>query len=273
MKYVYLLLASAALLSCSPQAFVPQTFDPLKDKEPVAIAATDEYVVFLENLRRKSNMLIFDLEVQNNSGAMVEVDLSRIYCYMSNQPFKPIPDSVNADIKRAYAMNGAIVERRFAMTQEKVEQYYKRKADNAAALGVFLFIVGAGLIINDAIQDGKDASKVEWTAKDAQRSETRDILTASSLFAFDVISEESFNAAEENSQERQYVQHEIFPGQAIVSGQGARGKIYFTIFNPYRYHRVVIPIGETDFVLDFRKRKSADRQSLKTYDMKLHGWN
>ena len=263
MKSLFYLALFMALVSCSPQALVPYAFNPVTDREPVSIIEANDLTVYMENIERKSNLLVFDLEVVNNSDRNIRLNHPELYYYAGYEKFHTIADTVTVDIKNAYAMPSQKVNYRNAMTSGRVEKYYEDRAKDQKAMGILLFAVGVGLVLNDIVQDGNDASKAVWTENDQNRAVSRDILTAGSLLAIDIASHETAKAESETYEDLHYLPFEMFPEKQIAPGESLRGKVFFPTSQPFKYYRLVVPIGNTDYVFDFRKRKQADKDKLR----------
>ena len=268
MKNIYYLLGLIILSSCSHQALVPLNFDPNVDNDPISVIDANGTTVYLENIERKSDLLVFDLEVENNSNEAVEVNPLELYYYAGYDKFEPVHDSVKMDVGDAYGSIAHRIHKRKAMSETGVEAYYEKKVRNNEGLGVFLLVLGAGLIINDVIQDANDSQKPFWTENDVNRSVSRDILTASSLIAIDIAGAEAERESFESQEDLNYVSQEIFPNKIVSPGQSIRGKVFFRNSIELKYYRLIVPVGETDYIFDFRKRKSADKNKLRVYDLK-----
>lgn len=268
MKSLSHFLLFIALASCSPQALVPYAYNSQIDTDPVAVIEANDLTLYMENIERKSDLLVFDLEIVNNSDRPIQISHPELYYYAGYKKFDQVNDTVIMDIQNAYAKPEQKVNRRNAMNLRRVEKYYERKASDQKTMGILLFALGVGLVINDIVQDGNDASKAVWTEVDANRAVTRDVLTASSLLAIDIIGHETAKSEVKNEEELRYVPFEMFPEQQVAPGESMRGKLFFPASQIYKYYRFVLPVGNTDYVFDFRKRKQADKDKLRAHDLR-----
>lgn len=266
MKSLLYLSVFLALVSCSPQALVPFEYNSEIDRDPVSVVEANGLTVYMENIERKADLLVFDLEIVNDSKKPISINHPELYYYAGQEQFHAISDTATIDIKNAYATPLQKMNRQYAMSSHSVESYYKRRAGNKKAMGIFLFALGAGLIINDIVKDGEDAAKAVWTETDANRAVSRDILTAGSLLAIDIIGHETAREEYDAHEDLHFLPYEMFPEQWVAPGKSVRGKVFFRTNQGLKYYRLILPIENTDYVFDFRKRKSADRRKLRAHD-------
>lgn len=125
-----------------------------------------------------------------------------------------------------------------------------QKIKEKRAFAVLFAVVGAGLAIHDAVQDSEDSQKETWTKEDEKKSAGRDLLVSAALIASDIARESSYEAEDES----QYIPYELFPECKISPSSSMRGKIFIPKESSYRYSRVVVPIGNTDYVFDFKRK-------------------
>ena len=102
MKPLLNVIALVFLSSCTYQAFIPFEFNPQVDDNPVMSIEADDLVIFVENVERKSNLLVFDLEVQNNTDKPLLLDTKEFYYYSSFDEFESETDGSQIDHKYAY---------------------------------------------------------------------------------------------------------------------------------------------------------------------------
>ncbi len=256
MKCLYLLLF--ILLSSCTRQLVPSWYNVQDGKPPVAEIEHEDVIVRAENLELTSQLMVFDIEIVNNSHAPLDFDPLEIVGYSAATPFKAAdPDN---EWKKSLTLP---VLRNSAMTLEDVNTMYENKLKANQGLGLFMAVVAVGLIVYDIAEDNSDFNDTEWTEADTRRSVTRDIVTASSLVAMDVIGEANEVADQKTMEDLAYLPDEIMLPAEIPNGQSHRGKVYLKNATIYKYTRLVIPIGEMSFIFDFRTANSAECQSIR----------
>lgn len=268
MKKLTYFIALVVMSSCSHQALVPYEYNAKIDRDPVSVIEANGLTVYMENIERKSNLLVFDLEVANERERPVKLSHPELYYYAGEEKFHDIHDTVTMDLKNAYAVADQKINHRKAMSAKRVEQYYENRASNKKAMGIFLFALGVGLVVNDIVKDSEDAQKAIWTENDQDRAASRDILTASTLLAIDIVGNETAREEARNYEDLHYLPFEMFPEKNIQPGQSFRGKVFFPLNQAHKYYRFVIPLGNTDYVFDFRKRKGEDKKKLRGHKVR-----
>jgi hypothetical protein len=110
-------------------------------------------------------------------------------------------------------------------------------------------VLSATAIIADAANDIKDYQKENYTEKDYKNSIARDAAVTGTLLTTQAINNSQMRASEDDY----YLSFEFFKEGTIESGDRRRGKLYLPIETNFRYTRVVVPIADTDYVLDFKR--------------------
>lgn len=215
----------------------------------VQTIASDDLTVSMEYIGRQHERYIFDLEINNNSSNAISIAPQAISYYASPK-FFPTLDDPAADVHTVSAPNSRIpFGRLFANSPEAVKNIYRESARGKQSLGIFLTILGAGLAVYDAAKDSEDCKKEAWTEEDKNRSLGRNVLVSVAVTASDL----AVQSAELANEENRNIPYELFPECKIAPGASVRGKIFIPIVTSYRYSRIVIPLGDTDFVFDFRR--------------------
>lgn len=266
MNRLFQSLVALLLLSCNNQLLVPLSFNPNIDEEPISVIEADSLLFLVEHIEQKNDFLVFDVEIQNNSSHDIQVVTNQFYDLSGYTKDQVVGENI---ISEASLMS-AVDEHRFNMLlpKEQVLAYYDKKiGDNTAALGL-LFVLGAGLLINDAVKDARDFSSYEWTDADESRAILRDAGVDLGLFTMDVAGTSMMAAGESLDQDRYYVDDEILKSQLLRSGSTTRGKIHFRTAVESKYHLLVLPVNGINYMFPFRKRKESDKQKLYNYDLK-----
>lgn len=209
---------------------------------------TAEATVWLHFLDRQYGYYIFDLEVANHSEKSLSIAPQVISFYASSKKFtSPKPEE---DVHALSAPNShLIMKRHYANSPVSIEQIYHDKIKSKRAGAVLFAIIGAGIVLYDIAKDSEDSQKENWTKKDDMKSIGRDLLVDVATSAAEL----SAASATEAIFESQYVPYQLFPECSIQPGKSVRGKIFIPIETGYRYSRVVVPFGDTDYVFDFKR--------------------
>jgi hypothetical protein len=254
------LLPGAILLfilsSCGP--LVPLSYDQkIPNNTLLQTVETEEATVYLQYLRSQYGYYIFDLEVVNHSESEIFIAPQFVSFYASPKSFKAI-DNSNDDVDFISASNSALaMKRQFANSPETTRKIYHDKAKSKASGAVLIGFLGTALTIYAEVKAGEVSRKEIWTKKDVNNTIYRDLLANVAVIASDVAKA----SAEQADQDNNNVPFELFPESNIQAGASVRGKIYIPIESSYRYSRIVIPLSETDFVFDFKRKGVKPTQS------------
>lgn len=110
-------------------------------------------------------------------------------------------------------------------------------------------------MIYDGAKDIKDIHKERWTNSDANRAVVRDASIAATILATDLTGLLSAQA----QQDTYYAQFELLSDEDINPLTTKRGKIFLPKESSYRYLRLVIPLGNVDYVIDFKRQTAKGR--------------
>ena len=249
---ILLILSSA----CGP--LVPLSY--LKNSTDFNFAQTiesEEATVTLEYLDSKYGHYIFDMEEINHTSTTLDIAPQVISFYASPKLFTPLSYSTG-DVHTISAPNSALTKtRQFANSPAETRNIYQEKVKSKESFIVLFAVLGAGLIIYDAVKDSEDSQKEKWAKKDVNKAIGRDALVSIALTASDVAEQSAYQAEEDNY----YLPFELFPECEIKPGASVRGKVYVPIETSYRYSRVVVPLLNTDYVFDFKRRSVKATQS------------
>lgn len=235
--------------SCLPKLLVPHDFSIAQNNDE-AYVEVDSISVSLVNLEVNSDHYVFGMEVQNHSDQPVFIDLEQIRKYAHHLSYQ------DEEAKEFQEIT-------IAMTPDKVKRFFKKKQQNAQAAAAFLFFVGAAISTYDAIKDEQDNRKSSWTEKDEKKSIGRDIATATTLLATDILTEAALQSKDAASTELRYLPAELFDKKVIYPGESYYGKVLFRrIAEVKNYHRITFPHEGKRFHFDFRKATYKEREFL-----------
>lgn len=241
-------LVLISISSCGP--LVPLSYINGKtDNQLTQTIETPEATVWLQYIESQYNYYIFDLEIINHSEKPHSIAPQNVSFYASPKKFKtPTGDE---DVNIISSSHSALtMKRQFANSPVTIERVYYAKIKEKRAGLVLVAIIGAGIMMYDIAKDAEDSKKETWTKKDDMKSLGRDFLVDAAL----ATTEAAVASSQQAVFDSQYVPYQLFPECLIQPGNGVRGKIFIPIETGYRYSRVVVPFGDTDYVFDFKRR-------------------
>lgn len=251
----YIILLLVVVLAGCQARLVPISYKPSNPDGPVAIASQDEITVYLENLEYESNLIIFDLEIVNNTNDGFFFDPAKVHFYSSDNQLNQIDVSAE-DWQESSVMGTA--KPRYAMNQRKVEQYY-RQSIRQKETGKFLVgLLAIGVIAMDAAGGGGEIS-----SGSAFSNVAREVLVGATIVGSEVAQEVITNKQIQDDEDLFYLPDEYLTAQNIEREGSIRGKIFFRRANSDTHYRVVVPVDYYDFIFDMREANSSERQSLK----------
>lgn len=248
-----LVLACPALLviatACGP--LVPLSYDKEKlHNELVQTLETNDAVVSISYMQSQNNLYIFDLEIVNLSQEEIQVAPQQISFYASPKIFPAIKDPT-VDVHALTISHSVLsMRRQFANSPAETKKIYADEAKVKSGAATFFTLLAVGLVVYDAAKDSKDYYKENWTKKDEEKSVGRDVLVATTLQVSNLTASSAYNAQEDNH----YIPFELLPECTIKPNDSVRGKIFIPIEYSYRFSRVVVPVGDKDYVFDFKRR-------------------
>jgi hypothetical protein len=234
--------------ACGP--LVPLAYNNKKTDNPLTqTIGTAEATVWLQYLQKQYGYYIFDLEITNQSERQISFAPQWLSLYAS--PKKFVSPQEEDDVHALSAPNSALTMRRqFGASPGDIELVYHKKIKEKRAGAVLFALIGAGVILYDIAKDSEDSKKETWTKKDDLKSLGRDVLVDVALTASEV-SVESANEAVFESQSMPFV---LLRECTVQPGKTVRGKIFIPFETSYRYSRVVVPFGNTDYVFDLKRQ-------------------
>jgi hypothetical protein len=195
-----------------------------------------------------------DLEVINNLAYPIEILPQQISYYASSRPFPVLDDQDNIHSKSA-PHSDLTVGRQLCTSPDAMTTLYREKAQSKAVFASLMAIAVVSIVVYDAVKDGSDYSKEIFTKRDANRSFGRDLVVSAAITASDVAKLSSHQAKEDDY----YLRYEIFPETQILPGNGRRGKVFLPFETYHRYYRVVVPVGASDYVFDFKRADQVNK--------------
>ena len=200
-------------VSCLPKLLVPHDFS-IEQNNDEAYVEVDSISVSLVNLEVKSDHYVFGMEVQNHSDQPIFIDLEKIRKYAHHLSYREEEAKTFQEIT-------------IAMTPDKVKKFFEKKRKDSEAAAVFLFLVGAAITTYDAVKDHQDNRKEHWTEEDSKKSARREIATATTLLATDILTDAALQTKEVANTELRYLPTELFDREVIYPGESYSGKVLF----------------------------------------------
>lgn len=248
-------------LSCIGQnRLVPFDFDTSNQTESYTHLESNGVSIYAECIELKRDLLVFDIEIKNESRAFLEIDPQEIYYYHSDVPF---PDSGEENWEYYFRQQSTDSFRRYGESARSVENYYRKKIRSKENTKKLLAVLGTGLMIYDAVKDGQDFHR-EPTRNRYKNSIARDITLAASLAGIDVAGAVLTNEQMESDEDLHYLYEERFPFSDLGTGESVRGKIYFIQKPKFRYYRLLVPIENQFYVFDFRWPTYEEKKVIKS---------
>lgn len=249
-KSLLLAFVSLPVLTTACGPLVPLSYvEGRADSNLTQSLETEHAVVWLQYMQSQDGFMVFDLEIANNSQNEIPVAPQMISSYASSKTFASPETGV--DVHELSALNSTLtMTRHFASDPSSIQTFYQKKAKSRKTEAGIFALLTVGLIIADIALDSKDAHKEIRTSRDDWKSIGRDLLVTAAVTANDIAQASVQQAEAENH----FLPYELFPECTIESGCDVRGKLFVPIESSHKYMRLVVPVGNEDFVFDFRRR-------------------
>jgi hypothetical protein len=245
---------------------VPEDFAVDNPRATAMSLQVNNKLFYLEHMPDDTQQLVFDLEVINEGSTDFLFSPERTRIYMSNIPFptEPVRNVTEQSVVHIRENGGrAAVKPRSA---KQVNDFIRKRIQAQRAMQVVMLVAGAALVVSDVVQDANDASKEVVTQRDVNRSIMRDVATASSLVALDVIGGEVEQQIIKKQEDLEYLPDEYFNEVVLLPGRRSRGKVFFPANENYVYYRIIIPVDQKGYIFDFRRPKAAERRAMRTFN-------
>ena len=218
------------------QRLVPINFSKAYQDPYYMVLEADSITAVLEHVETENRLVIFDLEIVNKSGLPLKVDPKLFHYYAGSSPFPELSDMADNIHQVSFPYSQVPGYLRKSLTKKVVEDHYETQIKQQQTLAIIFGVLSVGMMVADVASDVRDSKKEFYTQKDWNKSQTRDVLTASTLMTTDAV-----------------MQPMDLPDTSAL-----RGKVYFPKNGYYRYYRVVVPVDGYNFVFDFRKARVSD---------------
>ena len=243
-----ILLILIPLTGLAQKRLIPNEFNLSNHAETVSIIEGEGITVFVECLEVNRDLLVFDIEFKNESGYDLRVDPQSIYYYGAISPFPDLEDYFwELSNKGEFAFDHL----GYSLSQRTVAHYYERKVDSKQRTKTLLAVLGATLIVFDAVIDGQDY-RGEPSRQRANKSLARDVVVNISLSAIDIAGTAITNDQIKSDEDLYYLPDEFLPPDFIKPNEFIRGKVYFSQIHKHNYYRLMVPVNDLFFVFDFR---------------------
>ncbi len=237
----------------SQQTLVPLTYSRAYNDPAYMVLEADSVTAVLEHVATENRLVIFDLEIANRSAEPLQVDPHQFHYYAGNMPFPKLDDE-NEDIHSAsYPYSEMPGYMRRALSKNSVEDKYEKQIKQQKTLAIVFGVLTLTAVAADVALDLKDAKKEVFTSADYQRALNRDAVVAGTLASTDVLIDQVGYTIHRAKEELHYLDEELIEPIELTEDAAIRGKVYFPKIGPYKFYRIVIPVGELNYVFDFRK--------------------
>jgi len=199
--------------------------------------------VYAECIDLKRDLLVFDIEIKNESRRTLFVDPEEIYYYSSHDPF---PDYTETTWENDFQSHPV-----YAKSPRAVQDHYEKMIRSDKNTKTILAIIGAAFVVYDAVQDGHDF-RFEPTRKRLNKSIVRDIGVAATLTAIDIAGDVLTEKQIKSDEDLYYLTDEILKSRPIEDGRSIRGKVYLHQNYKRNYYRLLVQVEDLYFVFDFR---------------------
>lgn len=248
-----LVLCSSAFCVCAQRQLVPITYSKAYGDPTYMVLEADSITAVLEHAGTDGRFLIFDLEIANRSGRSVLVEPRQVHYYAGREPFAKL-DTEDADVHTASWPNSDMPGTlRSALSRQAVEEQYEKQIRQEKAVAIVFGILSLGAVVADVALDVKDSKKEFFTKQDFMNAQNRDILVASSVASAQLAIENSSYSIHQKREDLHYLEQEFLQTIDLPDTSAVRGKIFFPKTGTYRYYRIVVPVGDLNYVFDFKK--------------------
>lgn len=253
MKPLYLLLALAisSLFSCAPRMLAPQGASP-QMSQPFATMEIEGVTVHLENLVMRGDHMLFDVEIENRTGDSLYYNPQDMYFKGFTAKGKPRALLPNAT-QLKYHPDLPARYNTYAYNDQRAQVFMKKKVSAQKAGKTFLDLLSLGLLVNEVVQDSKDANKSFWTEDDEDRANNRAAANFMAQLALSASSSIMADAIISNSWEREDVGEHYLESGMLAPEQAVRGMVLFPKNMAPKSYKVFIPLGHRLFEFTFEK--------------------
>lgn len=258
MKTLTSLLLLLASTSVFAQRLVPQAYSKAYQDPYYMVLEADSITAVLEHLEIEHRLVVFDLEIANRSGRPLKVEPKEFHYYAGNQPFPKLTDEDDDIHQVSYPYSEMPGVLKGSLSKNAVEEQYETSIKQQKTLAIIFGVLSVTAVVADIAGDVKDAGKENYSLRDWNKSQARDVFTASTLITADAVigasQEKNYYARED----LHYLDQEIMQPMELADTSALRGKVYFPKIGPYRYYRIVVPVEDYNFVFDFRRARASD---------------
>ena len=249
MRKLYLIFFLLPLSCLAQKQLVPLDYNTHRNSNKWSVIESEGITVYAECLEFRRDLLVFDVEVKNETGDYLTVDPQEMYIYGSQTP---LPDIENDHWEDDLINGTGDFFPFFTQSERSIGHYYERKIKSKEATKTLMAVLVAGLMIYDVVKDGQDFAS-EPSISRINKSAARDVAVSASVIASDVATDIITESQVKTDEDRYYLAEEYLRGDALENGETIRGKVYFTPNMKYRYYRLMIPTADFVMVFDFKR--------------------
>ncbi len=238
-------------IACLAQKrLMPVEYNPSSHSETYSVIRSERFTIYAECLDARKDLLVFDIEIVNESGWLQSVYPDQFYIFGSSGPFPATGKKNQEDIDTNKPLPFSVF---YAQSERTIAGYYQRRIRKKENTKTLLALIGAGLMLFDVVQDGQDFYR-EPTPKRISRSISRDVAVGTSLIAINAASELITSGQAHTDEDAYYLQEEFLRTGIVNNGESVRGKAFFLPDRKYTFYRLTLPMQNEVYVFDFRWR-------------------
>jgi hypothetical protein len=257
MRILFLILIP---LSCYAQKrLIPSDYLFEIPSETYSIIQSDGVTVIAECIELNRDLLVFDIEIKNESQNYLNIDPEDIHYYWSENP---LPDYKEDYWESEFRNESKDHRSTFAMSPNNVHEYYSMKIRSKKNTKTILAVIGAALVLLDAVQDVQDF-RSEPTINRVNKSIARDVGIAASLTAINIADEALTEKQVQADEDLYFLPEEILVPSQLAPGDSIRGKVYFHQSFIHKNYRLLISVEDIFLVFDFKRPSAVERRSMK----------
>ncbi len=252
-----LFIGFCLLTSCGPRILAPLGTDPQMER-PYATLELDSVTVNIENMVMRGDHLLFDVEIENNTQQALNYAPQSMYFQGYNKKGK-LKAVVPVSYQQQYYTPKPLQWSSYAYNETRAKKFMKQKVSAQKAGKTFLDLLSLGLIINEVVQNSKDANQSFWTENDARRADNRAAANFAAQLALTASSNIMAGVIASNSWERDDVDHDYLTAGILAPGKSIRGLVLFPKNLSAAQFKIFIPIEGTLFEFSFEKPRNLNQ--------------
>ena len=246
-----LTLSFCLLASCGPRMLTPLGTESHMER-PYATLEIDSITVNVENVVMRGDHLLFDVEIENHTQQCQPYSSQAMY-FQGFTKKGNLKTLTPTSYQQKYYSPTPVQWNTFAYNEGRAKRFMKQKVSSQKAGKTFLDLLSLGLLVNEVVQESKDANQSFWTEDDARRADNRAAANFAAQLALTASSSIMAESIASNSWEREDVEDNYLGAGEIDPGDQVRGLVLFPKAISAKRYTIFIPVGERLFEFSFEK--------------------